>query len=312
MTSARPPSVAARALSGGALALVAATSLAACHGPRTHASRDRPLLVRDRLDCPDEEGRLRRVQVADDGRSCRYSGPDGQEVTLSYLTLAGRTPQTALAPLEADLRALVPSAVAPEPGSLAARADDDAAREDARDPDHADRAEARWSAGEKGGEQGVPATPLKPQPPEVDPGFRVTKAVAGERVKIDLPFLHIDADGNGRAHVRTFGADINAGEGGAVVKAGWGDTGATINAREGGAEMRFGAVGRRRADLTYIVASEHPGPEGWRAAAYVAKGPVAGPLVIASARGRGEMHGRHDDEVDDLKSLVNRNVRTAR
>ncbi len=302
MTSARPLPV-ARALSGGAVALLAVATLAACHGPRVHGSADRALLVRDRLECPDAEGELRRVQVADDGRSCRYSGPEGQEVTLSYLTLAGRTPQTALAPLEADLRALVPAAAAPEPGSLAARAEATAGDRD----EDGDR-EARWSTGEKG----ATTTPLKPEEPDVDRGFRVTKAVAGERVKIDLPFLHIDADGNGRARVRTLGADINAGEDGAVVKAGWGDAGATINAREDGAEMRFGAVGRRRADLTYIVASEHPGPEGWRAAAYVAKGPVNGPLVVASARGKGEMHGRHDDEVDDLKALVNRNVRNAR
>ena len=75
--------------------------------------------------------------------------------------------------------------------------------------------------------------------------------------------------------------------------------------------MRFGSVGQKRADLTYILASDNPGPGGYRAAAYVAKGPVGGPLVIASGRAR-ESWDNHHDQADDLKDLVNRNVKVDR
>lgn len=76
--------------------------------------------------------------------------------------------------------------------------------------------------------------------------------------------------------------------------------------------MRFGAVGEHRADLTYMVASDGAGPQGWRAAGYVAKGPVAGPLVVAMVRSREELHDVHDHHLNDLKRLVDRNVRSDR
>ena len=81
-------------------------------------------------------------------------------------------------------------------------------------------------------------------------------------MRINLPFLHVDADGSGRAHVRTLGMDVNADGDAAVVRT---PGGGAIDAHHGGAEMRFGSVGRRRADLVYIVASDHAGPQGYRA-----------------------------------------------
>ena len=293
----------------GSALLATAVGAAACHRAGAFGA-DRPLAVRDRLDCPDSEGRLRRVEAAADGRSCRYEGPNGQEVLLSYVALDGRTPQAALAPIEADLRALVPAAAAPEPGSLQRAVDvqvkDDDADADARKD--GDREDAHWSDGS--GDR--PTAPRKPDAPDVDPGFRPSRH-HGERVRVDLPFLHVDADGNGRARVRMFGADINANDDGAVVRAGFGGSDFNVNAHHGGAEMRFGAVGERRADLTYIVASDTPGPQGWKAAALVAKGPTSGPLVAATGRSREQRHSHHGDgDVDDLKDLVNRNVRPAR
>lgn len=301
-------------LLGTALMTVAVVA-GGCHGSvRTGVGSDRPLAVRDRLDCPESEGRLRRVDAAADGRSCRYTGPDGQEVLLSYVALDGRTPQQALAPIEAGLRELVPAAAAPEPGSLQRAVDvqvndEDGDRSgDGDDKDARRGDDARWSDGSSD----RPVAPRKPDAPDVDPGFHPSRH-HGERVKIDLPFLHIDADGSGRARVRAFGADVDANDEGAVVKAGFGGSDFNVNAHHGGAEMRFGAVGEKRADLTYIVASDTAGPQGWKAAALVAKGPTSGPLVAATGRSREERHGRHDDgDIDDLKSLVNRNVRSAR
>ncbi len=289
----------------GLLLAVAATALGAC---RPHG-RDRAVGTTTRLDCPEAQGALRRTDAAADGRSCRYAGPDGQEVTLAYLALDGRSPQDKLKAVEAQLRADVPSAAAPEPGSLR-DADEDApagARRGGRDKDDGDD-------DEDGGRPppappaspGVPAPPKPPEPPQIDRAW--SAGAHGDRVHISLPFLHVDADGSGRAHVRTFGVEVNAeGDraGRALVRT---PGGGVVDTHDGGAEMRFGAVGSRRADLVYIVASEHAGPQGFRSGAYVARGPAGGPLVLAVTRSRHD-GGSNDGGLRDVKRLVNANVR---
>lgn len=290
----------------GSALLLSTAMLAACNPAPLGRGRDRgdrALLVNTRLDCPDRQGELRRTGLAEDGRSCRYSGPDGQEVTLSYLALDGRSPEAALAPIEAELRTLVPSAAAPEPGTIARETEPPT---DAELPQPPEPPEAPAAA------EGVPTPPKPPEPPQVDRAWTAGGGRHGDRVKVDLPFLHIEADGtNDRAKVRVFGTEIDAGDDRAVVRGSWNGSKHEIHAGDGGAEMRFGSVGRNRADLTYILASDAPGPGGYRAAAYVAKGPVAGPLVIASGRAR-EGWDNHHDQADDLKDLVNRNVKVDR
>ena len=301
----RPASLPARPVVALLAVGVAAAALAGCHR-HGHAGRDRgdrPLSVTTRLDCPETQGDLRRTVVATDGRSCRYTGPDGQEVTLAYLALDGRSPQEALSPTEADLRAQVPAAAANEPGSVrpADEADGASDRDDdrARDDDRPDRTAERLAAG-------VPTPPRPPEPPQVDRSWTAGDHGDHERVHINLPFLHVDADGDGRARVRTFGVDVNADDRGAVVKTPFGGS---INARDDGAEMRFGSVGRERADLIYILASDHAGPQGFRSAAYVAKGPASGPLVLAVVRSRQDSDRHGDCDLRDVKRLVNGNVR---
>ena len=295
-----------------------AVTVAGCHR-HGYGDSGRSVAVTTRLDCPDEQGDLHRTDAASDGRSCRYTGPDGQEVTLAYLALDGRSPQEALKATETDLRADVPAAAANEPGSLRPADEDHAgpgwtggdhasgAKDDADGDDDGDDAHAAVSPPSA---PGVPTPPKPPEPPQVDRSWTTSARDDGgghDRVRINLPFLHVDADGSGRAHVRTFGVDVNAGgDGEAVVRTpGGGD----IHASHNGTEMRFGSVGRRRADLIYIVASDHAGPQGFRSGAYVAKGPADGPLVLAVIRSRHDSEGRHDGDLHDVKRLVNHNVR---
>ena len=301
----RPPARTFR--TGPVLALAAAGVAVAVAGCHRHRGDDaRSVAVTTRLDCPPEQGDLRRTAAAADGRSCRYAGPDGQEVTVAYLVLDGRSPQDALKPTEADLRAAVPAAAAPEPGSLRS-ADED--RPDADGDDDDDRDDARADAAPRPpAVPGVPTPPRPPEAPQVDRAWRAggPDRINHDRVRINLPFLHVEADGGGRAHVRTFGVEVNADQDGAATVRTPG--GGAIDARRDGAEMRFGSVGRRRADLVYIVASDHAGPQGFRSAGYVAKGPTNGPLVVGVVRSR-DGERAHDGELHDVKRLVSRNVR---
>ena len=303
------------------LAGAAVIGVTGCHRSAfvdARGSGDRPLQVASRLDCPDRSGGLRRTDAAADGRSCRYSGADGEEVTLAFLTLDGRPPEDALKATEAGLRTLVPAAVAPEPGSLrpagddatkvsiATRDDDDDGDKDGDKRDEARRDDDGRNGDRDAGTPGVPSPPRPPEAPQIDRDWSASRHGRREHVRVNLPFIHIEAGDSG-AHVRAFGADINASEDGATVRGPWGTH---INASHGGAEMRFGEVGAARADLTYIIASDKPGPQGYRAAAYVAKGPVAGPLVLATSRSQERGDGAHDEAIHDLKHLVNLNVRT--
>ena len=104
------------------LPLLAATSLlalAAC-SPKVEVSHDdhkvsgkrAPLRAISKLDCPERQGELKRVSAAADGQSCLYAGQNA-EVTLSLVALNGGDAEAALAPIEADLKSLMPAMKAP-------------------------------------------------------------------------------------------------------------------------------------------------------------------------------------------------------
>lgn len=106
----------------------AALALAACDHPDAARQRAaRALKVVSKLDCPETQGTLKRVSVAPDGLSCGYSA-DGVEVTLKLVRLDGGSAAKALAPIESDLRALMP-----KPASDAATAKAEASGEDSVD-----------------------------------------------------------------------------------------------------------------------------------------------------------------------------------
>ncbi len=99
------------------LCALALPALVACvpPGARHHAQgRLKPIA---RLDCPDFQGALTRTSADPSGSACRYSGPDGAEVELKLVPAAGG-PDTALQPIEADLKTLLPPP-APKPAPAA-------------------------------------------------------------------------------------------------------------------------------------------------------------------------------------------------
>jgi hypothetical protein len=89
-------------------AAVGAVGLAGCVRHHHHLHPGRPLVVADRLNCPEYQGSLTRVSTAADGNSCEYRRGDGEQVTLVRLPLNGQSPQAALEPMETQLKSLLP------------------------------------------------------------------------------------------------------------------------------------------------------------------------------------------------------------
>lgn len=137
------------------LALWAAAAVVLTGCGANHASQ------RTALDCPLNQGTLKRTSVSGDGRACVYADADGDEVSLRLIPVVG-TPQATLSPIERELQALVPVASPPP----AARKDDDEAA--AKDGDRADI---------------------------TLPGVRIQ--ATGEKANVQVGTLHVDATDNG-------------------------------------------------------------------------------------------------------------------
>ncbi len=149
--------------------------------------------------------------------------------------------------------------------------------------------------------------------PKNSGGADASGASGKDRVDINLPGIHIHANGGGGADIDTGGVHIQAhdhdGKGGdhAVVQVGDDEhgPGVNINADDGGAQIRVEESGSSiRAH--YILASDHPGPHGFKSAGYEVRGPTGGPVAVAVAL------ARSDDGLDDLRhdvrDLLRRNV----
>ena len=269
-----------------ATVLALAAGLAACHPAKLGEGRprdDRPMAVTARLDCPARQGSLVRAEAAADGRSCRYTGEDGEEVTLGYLATDGAQPLAALAPTEAQVRGWVPAAVVGSPQNAQAQAAAKArqASEDKDDDDRDDDAASNTTGKAGGGDR--------------------------DRVAINLPGVHVDA-GDGGARVHAFGQDVVASDDGAQVTSGWNGVTSQIHANDGGVEIRSGWIGAHALEQGYFLASDAAGPQGVHAAGYVARGPVGGPLVLAVVKATGGGGDLDDDRFRDVKRLVRRNT----
>ncbi len=129
-----------------------------------------------------------------------------------------------------------------------------------------------------------------------------SKDEGGDRAKVDLPFLHVDANGD-KAKVKLFGINIDADGEHATVHGGPGMKNTVVHAGPGGAEVVAEDVGKSNASLVYILAGDAPGPSGYRAVGYVARGPVAGPLVIGEFKTKAEHHNDGHNDVDRLVEL---------
>jgi len=132
-----------------------------------------------------------------------------------------------------------------------------------------------------------------------------------DRVDIDLPGIHIHGAANGHTNVDTPGVHVEAHDGAgragdhAVVQIGRdGAGGVSVNASDQGAQIRLHENGPG-VRATYILASETPGPHGYRAAGYEARGPAGGPIVVATIYAKS---GDHDDLQRDVRDLLRHNV----
>lgn len=145
-------------------------------------------------------------------------------------------------------------------------------------------------------------TSLRSEVPAAD-----TKAAGpGEgRVDIDLPGIHIHAQGkdeNGGGGQVRIGRDVSINGGNTVISDSAG--GVNIEAHDKGAEIRVNqGHGNIRRD--FVLASDTPGPHGFKVAGYEARGPEGGPIVVGSMLARSD---EHDQLSHDLKALIRTNV----
>lgn len=146
-------------------------------------------------------------------------------------------------------------------------------------------------------------------PPAADGPVAVeaSKSEGGpDRAKVDLPFLHVDAEGD-KADVKVFGTTIHANGKNAEVHTNVGLKNAVVHAGPGGAEVMAEDVGNNNASLVYILAGDNAGRSGYKAVGYIARGPKTGPLVVGEFKAREGHHG--NEEQGDLGRLIDRNVR---
>jgi hypothetical protein len=131
----------------------------------------------------------------------------------------------------------------------------------------------------------------------------------GDEARIDLPFLHVHAVGDS-ADVRLFGIHIHDHEHGANtdVTVEHGRKRSVVHAGMRGVEVIADDVGRSNASLVYVLAANHRTPSGLRAAGYVARGPVTGPLVVAEFHSTRDHHGRYDHGGSDVDRLIDHNL----
>ncbi len=104
-------------------ALLVCTALTACHPKSIHQAKadmmaggahisavepiDEPVTIVSKLDCPDEQGELKRTSQASDGHSCAYSSDRGV-VELQLMTAPGGDAEATLAPIKAGIDAMLP------------------------------------------------------------------------------------------------------------------------------------------------------------------------------------------------------------
>ena len=152
-------------------------------------------------------------------------------------------------------------------------------------------------------------TPAAERAPMADIGAGTATVVHSddEKAHVRMPGLSIDTEGD-RAQVRIGGAlTIDADDRSGVVKirSQEGDGGLTVDADETGAEIRTTSDEGGDLRSSFILASEAPSPTGLRLVGYEARGPQAGPVLVATIRARGE---DNDKPMDAMKDLVRKTV----
>jgi len=271
---------------------VVALGLGACKPPTDAyghwGKQAEPMKTLSKLDCPDEKGDFHRVSMASDGRSCIYQGDHDSMLELKLVNVTGDAKAT-LAQLDAEAHALVP--VEPTPPK-------------------APPAPAAPGAPEAPSAPDAPAAASGPTNVSMHPaGGKLPSGRSEDSVNIDLPGIHIHADDD-KAKVRVAGIRVDADDktNSAHVE-GSGHTGLgsfTVDAHEGGAIVKMDdSDANIRTRVQY--SSDNAGPQGDHTAGYVARGPRAGPLVVAVVRVK-STHDDNDDVFRDATALVKANT----
>ncbi len=248
------------------------------------------LKVVQTLQCPQTLGSLtRKGSAQSEGRVCTYVGPKGAEVSLHLVPLNGAAPAEVLEAFESRLSAALPEAVARLRAS-AAQADADMARAEAEAARAESAAGQAVAAGDRASVRG--------------PGIDIE--ANGDDATVRLPGMSIDAKGD-KASVRIGGFHIDASDsdGSARVRSSGGDgDSVSVNARDDTAEVRTSAGGEATR-ASWVLTDNRAGASGWQLVGYEARGPVGGPLVVATVRSR---DNNRDRAFNDARELVTLNV----
>lgn len=255
-----------------------------------HDSGKGVLKVVETLQCPQTIGSLtRKGSAQSEGRVCTYVGPKGAEVSLHLVPLNDAAPAEVLQAFESRLSAALPEAVARLQAS-SAQAEADMARAEAE----AARAEAAVDQ----------AVATADRASVRAPGIAVE--ASGDDATVRLPGMSIDAKGD-KASVRIGGFHIDASDsdGSARVTSSGGDgDNVSINARDDSAEVRTSAGGEATR-ASWVLTDNRASASGWQLVGYEARGPVGGPLVVATVRSR---DSDRDRAFRDARELVTLNV----
>ncbi|WP_419255360.1 hypothetical protein ACN2C6_07905 [Caulobacter sp. ErkDOM-YI] len=263
------------------IAVLAATSalvLAGCQRSETvkaekherHLSRD-PVRTISKLDCPERQGDLKRVSAAADGLSCAYAGVDA-DVLLQLVPLNNGDAEGALAPIETELKALMPA--------LKPVTDQKPGEKSERNKTRIHLPGLRIDASDDGADIKIGHITIN------------SNEGGSSEVKIDK---NVTVKGDDRKEtVSIFADDGETGDGAVNIRAG--DDGAEIRHSKGGDSIRS----------TLILASDKA-PSGYRVVGYEARGPKGGPLAVATIKAKNRDSGDHD-VFKDMKALVRHNV----
>lgn len=271
------------------LALAAgAAALAACSPPASVKSerhervihKREPLRAIDRLDCPDRQGKLTRVSVAPDGKSCAYTGEQA-EVTLRLVAFQGDDAEAALAPIETDLKALMPHLKAQSaPGARSGK-----------ETAHIKLPGVTIDARDEGADIRIGGMTINADDGEAQ--VRITKNISerdGDRTKT----VEERKDGGRESRsVRVSSSDDKDGD-------------VEIRADDHGAVVRHRQKEKDGVRATLVLASDKA-PAGYHLAGYEARGPKGGPLAVAIVKAK-DRNSEDGDLFKDMKALVRRNV----
>ena len=246
------------------------------------------LKVVETLQCPQTMGSLTRKGSASEGGTvCSYVGPRGAEVSLHLVPLDGDTPALVLKAFEQRLSGDLPRAV----DALEAAADAADAEAAAADRAAVAAASAADLAAASGDRASVRA-----------PGVAIEST--GDDATVRLPGVRIETRGDkASVHFGGFHIDADDSDGSARVSgsSGRGDN-VSITAQDDAAEIRASAAGEATR-ASWILTDNRASESGWRLVGYEARGPVGGPLVVATVRSRDRNRERAFADAKDLVAL---------